>query len=223
METQEQIRATIAANITRYRKIEKMTQAELAARINYSDKSVSKWERGEGVPDIYVLTQLAEIFKISVDDLLAENVRKSASSQNFAYQQLLALFATAVVWLIAVLAFVIVQLTDAPFESMAYLSFIYAIPVTAFVLYCFSILWHNALMHGITTSVFVWGLILSLFLSFNIEKAWLIFLVGIPVQLMAILHTLIKFGVTSIDKIKQSLSGKPKAESTDEKKEDADD
>ena len=47
----------IAANLVYYRKLHNMTQAELAS-VRYSDKSISKWERGVGVPDIFVLSLL---------------------------------------------------------------------------------------------------------------------------------------------------------------------
>ena len=67
---QENVKQLIADNITYYRKKAGMTQAELAEKINYSDKAVSKWERGEGVPDVYVLCVMAEIFGISTDALL---------------------------------------------------------------------------------------------------------------------------------------------------------
>lgn len=44
--TEEMIKHTIAENISGYRKNAGMTQSELSEKINYSDKSVSKWERG---------------------------------------------------------------------------------------------------------------------------------------------------------------------------------
>jgi transcriptional regulator with XRE-family HTH domain len=62
------LRQQIASNMAHYRKLHNMTQSELAERINYSNKSISKWVRAEGVPDIYVLTLLAEVFHVSVND-----------------------------------------------------------------------------------------------------------------------------------------------------------
>ena len=59
-----------ASNIINLRTSQNMTQAELGAKLNYSDKTISKWERGEAIPDAYVLTQLAEMFGVSVDYLL---------------------------------------------------------------------------------------------------------------------------------------------------------
>ena len=54
------LRRTKAKNIAAYRKAHKDTQLDLARKLNYSDKSVSKWERGEGLPDVYILAQIAQ-------------------------------------------------------------------------------------------------------------------------------------------------------------------
>ena len=63
---------SISKNLIHFRKLSGMTQTELAEKINYSDKSISKWERGDGVPDIFVLTEIAEIFGVTVNDFLSE-------------------------------------------------------------------------------------------------------------------------------------------------------
>ena len=70
MENLEQI---VANNLTELRKEQKWTQAELAEKINYSDKSVSKWERGDALPDLKVLLQMAELFGVSLDYFVTEN------------------------------------------------------------------------------------------------------------------------------------------------------
>ena len=62
-----ELKLVTASNIIRLRTGRGMTQAELGARLNYSDKTISKWERGEAIPDAFVLTQLAELFGVSVD------------------------------------------------------------------------------------------------------------------------------------------------------------
>ena len=66
----EPIKSTIAKNIVRLRQASGMTQAELAAKLNYSDKAVSKWERGESLPDVAVLAQIADLFQVSMDWLV---------------------------------------------------------------------------------------------------------------------------------------------------------
>ncbi|MEG2453873.1 MAG: helix-turn-helix transcriptional regulator, partial [Clostridia bacterium] len=77
---QIELRQIIASNLIRLRKVSGLTQAELAQKINYTDKSVSKWERGEGAPDIFVLNQLAEIYKVTVNDIIG--VKKVTPNRN---------------------------------------------------------------------------------------------------------------------------------------------
>ena len=71
----EDIKPIIAKNITALRQGAKMTQIELAERLNYSDKSVSKWERAESLPDITVLKAIADMFEVPLDYLVRENLR----------------------------------------------------------------------------------------------------------------------------------------------------
>ena len=65
------IKSNIARNIQELRKARGMTQLELAERLNYSDKAISKWERGESVPDLYVLKQLADFYNVKIDTLIS--------------------------------------------------------------------------------------------------------------------------------------------------------
>ena len=76
MENLHEINANIVKNLTYYRKSAGLTQAELAEKINYSDKSISKWESGNGVPDIYILIQLAKLYGVTVNDLVYGDAEK---------------------------------------------------------------------------------------------------------------------------------------------------
>ena len=78
-ESDEKLRQLIAENIAYYRKLNGDTQAGLAEKLSYSDKSVSKWERGDGTPDIFILSHIASLYGITVQDLLREKkVAKNA-------------------------------------------------------------------------------------------------------------------------------------------------
>ena len=68
-----ELKLVSASNIIKLRTGAGLTQAELGARLNYSDKTISKWERGEAIPDAYVLTQLADMFGVTVDYLLSSH------------------------------------------------------------------------------------------------------------------------------------------------------
>ena len=77
------IKKNIAKNLVRYRNTAGLTQSELAEKINYSDKSVSKWERAEGTPDIFVLYELSKIYGVRVDDFLISDEDKLPEIKNF--------------------------------------------------------------------------------------------------------------------------------------------
>ncbi len=63
-------RKTIGSLIAALRKANGMTQKELAEQLNVSDKTVSRWERDEGAPDISMIVVIAELFHVTCDELL---------------------------------------------------------------------------------------------------------------------------------------------------------
>ena len=71
MEKIENLKSIITSNLIKYRKQAGLTQAQLASKLGYSDKTVSKWEREEGVPDIYILKEIADLYGITVNDLIS--------------------------------------------------------------------------------------------------------------------------------------------------------
>ena len=105
-----ELKDIIAQNIIELRKQNKLTQAELAEKLNYTDKAISKWERGESIPEISTLKRIAEIFNCTVDVLLTENatkeLKKYALPRNIIInQRIIAAAASMVVWCIATIAF----------------------------------------------------------------------------------------------------------------------
>ena len=68
----EDLKDVIAKNLVELRTEAKLTQLQLAEMLNYSDKAVSKWERGEAIPDIRVLVKIAGIYGVTVDDIVRE-------------------------------------------------------------------------------------------------------------------------------------------------------
>ena len=75
----EELKKIIAKNLVTYRKQAHLTQAELAEKVGYSDKNVSKWERAEGVPDVLVLHQLAELYGVTVNDFFVDHTVEQSS------------------------------------------------------------------------------------------------------------------------------------------------
>ncbi|MBP5467142.1 MAG: helix-turn-helix transcriptional regulator [Clostridia bacterium] len=178
-----------AQNLIKYRKALNLTQAELAEKLNYSDKAVSKWERAESVPDIYTIKSIADFFGIKVDVLISEP-RPDRPKVNYNLgkkRTILCLASTAIVWLVAIAFYAFIHIIS-PAITQTWLSFVYAIPVSAIVLLVFTSVWGKSLGNTIIVSVLVWSVILTVYLTLlhtlpaPPSMLWEIFLVGIPAE-----------------------------------------
>lgn len=194
----EQLKARIGSNIAYYRKQAGLTQAGLAEKLNYSDKAVSKWERGDSIPDVITLMQIAGQFHITVDDLLTDmealpedmgkleramtQVSEKALKRKANKNIILALSST-LVWFVALLIFVVLSTLDIPHSTLA---FLYAVPANAIVLLSLRSAWHDFRWNKALISAIVWGSLLSIYASvyaFVDFNAWKILLLGIPGQI----------------------------------------
>lgn len=191
MEDQDLARV-IGKNIMRLRKMADMTQLELAEKLNYSDKSVSKWEQGNGIPDVRILVQIAEIFNVSVDDLLHENKDKPVLPKKTRLLRRFIIMALSVglCWLVAVIGFVFPGII-APDLRDTWLAFLYAVPVSAIVVLVFSCIWGYKWVRIASLSVLIWTVLACVYftvLAAGVEasKLWLIFIIGVPLQLLAL-------------------------------------
>lgn len=120
---EETLRKNISQKITFYRKAAGLTQLELAEKLNYSDKSVSKWERGDGLPDITVLSNMAELFGISVDDFISSAAPKKPIKLTKKHTLVPAL-SVGLVWLTVTFIYFVLAVA-APDLSRKWLVFIY--------------------------------------------------------------------------------------------------
>lgn len=181
----ENLNLIIAKNICEYRKKCELTQSELANLLNFSDKSVSKWERGESIPDINVLMQMCKIFGITINDLTSEHKSYKLSSLLKRNKILIPIISAGLVWLVATIIFVSL-LIFAPQVPKKWLCFIYAIPLSSIVLLIFSWIWGKRWMRLIFESLITWTSLLCICLSVQ-KNVWYLMLIGIPVQILAIL------------------------------------
>ena len=192
----KELRDTIAKNICDLRTSAGMTQLALAEVLNYSDKAISKWERGESVPDIFMLKRIADYFGVSVDYLLEQDHSESIEEtiehhKSVARNRLIiSILATALVWLIATLAFVSMLIFAPDLALRPWLMFIYAIPTSATVALVFNSIWGRRKMNYPIISVLFWSFLLAVFMSLLIIlgiNVWPIFLLGIPGQIITII------------------------------------
>lgn len=188
--TEEILRTQLAGNLAYYRKRRGLTQTELSEMINYSDKSVSKWERGEGVPDVYVLSRLAEIFGVGVDDLLSARKHTRLGSAPVRQRWIIFLLSQALVWLVATVAFVCCLLFSSA-DLRFWLAFIYATFASAVVAVVFMHLWWNNGWRFLSVTYLIWSVAVSLDLTFRTPNIHLLYCIGAAVQVLAVLWYLL--------------------------------
>ena len=195
----DELKQTIANNLVTYRKQAGLTQQELATKINYSDKAVSKWERAEGIPDVFVLKELADLYGITVNDFLVEpNKPKKVKSKSFwAKRWLITLLSAGLAFLVATIVMVIWLLVDpsSPGNVAKYV-YLTAIPVSLIVVLVFSCIWGHLWQRCVVVTALIWTLCLLIHLALNIVTlayAWTIYLVGATLQLLVILWFLLAY------------------------------
>jgi transcriptional regulator with XRE-family HTH domain len=193
----EDLKPVIANNLVLLRKSMNWTQAELAQKLNYSDKAVSKWERGESLPDVTVLKELGDLFHVTVDYLLeAEHGKPGTSVQGAAHfikrnRLIITLLGACFVILIATILFVALQLYSLQHAARiwppSWMTFVYAIPAACIVLLVFNALWGRRKLNFAIISLLLWSLLLAAYLTFLGQGTWLIFVIGVPAQLIILL------------------------------------
>ena len=197
----EKLRKQIGGNIAAYRKNAGLTQAGLAEKLNYSDKAVSKWERGESIPDVLTLMALADQFSITVNDLIADpnalptdsdsrlekamtQVSEKALKRKANKNVILAL-STTLVWFVALLVFVVMSSLDF-LEAYSWLIFLFAVPANAIVMLSLRSAWHDFRWNKFYISTIVWGFIVAIHVSLLVVfryNFWKLYLLGIPGQI----------------------------------------
>ena len=187
--SEEKLREFFARNLAHYRKALGLTQSELAEKLNYSDKSISKWERGDGLPDLAVTAQLAEIFGLTVNDLIAEKPRRRLMTTR--NKIIITLLSMGIAWLVATILFFLCEIIF-PTIKVWWLFYIYAIPISAIVGIVFSCIWWKKIHLLASISTLIWSAALCVMLTVSIPKIYLIFIVAAVLQIMTILWFLIK-------------------------------
>ena len=191
----DDIRSTVARNIARLRREAGYTQLTLAEKLQYSDKAVSKWESGASIPDAGVLLEIARLFGVSVDYLLtgehptapavpAETAEQASASRRNRHI-FITLLSVALVWLIATAVFV--ALCFSPLSGALWLSFVWAVPVSFIVAIVFNSVWGRPRQNYLYISFLIWTLLAAVYLTLLSRNLWLLFVVGIPGQVIVIL------------------------------------
>jgi transcriptional regulator with XRE-family HTH domain len=191
----EKLKKQIGANIAAYRKRLGLTQAGLAEKLNYSDKTVSKWERAESSPDITVLIEIANLFGVTLDYLVkaehpeepgpsdlpegganlpekpvasAEDAKAPAQSPHDEIRynrRAIAYISESVAWIVAIFAFIITTLISKRVTSQ-FLYFVYALPIVLIVKLVFNSVWFNPRRNYLIVSLLMWALLAAIQITF---------------------------------------------------------
>ncbi len=190
----ENVKETIAKNLVELRKSHRMTQQDLAEKINYSDKAVSRWEHAETLPDIETLCKICEIYGVKFEYLLQKEQPKKnpyVVQKDVGNKIAITLIAIVSVWLIAIVGYVYASIS---LGNNSWWLFIWAIPASSLVCQACNRLWGKKFFSYILSSITVWSVILSVYIAIIDMNAWMIFLVGIPIQLIIVLSASIRSG-----------------------------
>ena len=186
------IKELVPQNLVALRKQKNLTQIELAEKINYSDKAISRWEKGEVMPNYEILEQLAEIYQVPFTYFFEEHELESNKANN---QKEINIYIAAilsmilVVWTVVVVAFFIIKnLTNVYY----FMLFVWAAPLTILAIKFGLARWFKDRFYIITSSLLFWTTLLAIYFQLFKLNLWSIFLLGIPVQLTIILIDFIK-------------------------------
>lgn len=189
----EEIKNTIAKNISQLRAAMGWTQLDLAQKLHYSDKAVSKWERAESIPEISTLISIADIFGVPLDSLVRAEYKPDKKPAPTRHKRrnhaIIAGMSILLVWFIALAVYVLAEIIPAQTASYHWLSFIYAVPLSMIVWLVFNSLWFNRRINYLIISLLAWSILAAVhitFLPFG-YNIWLIYMLGIPGQFIIIL------------------------------------
>lgn len=179
------IREIVATNLVTLRKRNNLTQVELAKKINFSDKAISRWEKGEVLPDLETLQNIAKIYGVNLSYIIEEHdIDENGLSKPTRNELLLHASSICVIWVFFTMAFVYLKLFH---DYIFWQAFVWGVPITAFYTLRFLKKWNSGKAKLWMRSLATWSLLASIYLQFLYLNLWLIFVVGIPVQLAIVI------------------------------------
>lgn len=188
----------IGKNLAELRRLKKYTQVDLGDILGYSDKAISKWEKGESLPGIDVLYTLCELYGITLDYLVHEGTyeekkmykKKDSSKVN---KIIIMLLSISLVWFLIIISFVYPYVING---VNLWILYIWGLPTSFCLILIFNWIWGKRKYKFFILSLFTWSFLTSIFLQLiylnQSYQVWAIFLLGIPAQTAIILWSQLK-------------------------------
>lgn len=188
------IREIVSENLSTLRRQSNMTQMELAEKVGFSNKTVSHWERGEVMPDLETVERLAEIYGVTVNDIVTRHEAddKMLGTEVVVQRRKKVTIMSLVLvslWYIALIFFVLANMAYGTYEWQI---FVFAVPCSALCIMVFCAVWGKKKHVVVTLSVFVWTLIAFLYINTYAYNLWMLFLLGAPLQVIILLGANLK-------------------------------
>jgi len=189
----ENIKTVFGSNLAALRTAAGMTQAELAEQLNYSDKAVSKWERGESIPDATTLKRVGELFSVSMDELLTDPDELKAQRETVyakvpteeekketrTKHRLIEGIVQSSVWLLAILVIIVLWIF---LKTIYWQVLVFMFPVSCLLAIIFTGIWgeHISIRNAFNVALFIVGLISVIYVIFRKYDPWQLYLIMIP-------------------------------------------
>lgn len=197
----EEIKFVIAKNIQELRNANSLTQLELAEKLHYSDKAVSKWERGDSVPEISTLVALADLFGVTLDYLVREkhDIPKKADKsfpdkRKKTNHAIITAMSLLLVGFIALLVYVFIDIISSNIHKH-WITFLYSVPAAMIVWLVFNSIWFNRRLNYLIISLLMWSILACIHITFLVFgiNIWQIYALGVPSQLVILLWSKLIF------------------------------
>lgn len=194
----EDVKTRVANNLVALRKSKNLTQQDVAKILNYSDKSVSKWEHADSLPDISILSAMCDMYGVTLDFLTHADAEREINalresehkkSAGIASNRIVIILMTVVaVYLVSSVIFV--YSTYYGNAQPIWQAFVWGVPVSCLFMLYYNRKWFRLKsLKVIILSLLTWSVILSAFLQFLPRTLWLLFILGIPLQIIILLGT----------------------------------
>src|SRR5574344_189572 len=191
----EKINEIISKNLVLLRKKNNLKQSDVAEKLKYSYKTISKWETGEIVPSVENLISICSLYQITLNEITTpldeESLKPIVQKKDYSKQNkiIISLLSVSAVWIIATIYFVYAKVI---FNYNAWRIFIWGVPISSIVGIIFSSLWGTKKLIYIMISILIWSLIASFYLQFLKYNLIPIFFIGIPMQIAVLLWSGLK-------------------------------
>jgi len=202
----DELKIVFASNLIKLRTAAGLTQAELGERLHYSDKAVSKWERGESVPDVYVLKSIGDMFGVSVDYLISGHDQwekpLEPGEQRVEYSRMfIVLVSIAGIWTLTVAEFVVAWLLG----YAHWIGFVAAVPVSLVALLVFNSVWFRGKNNMYIVMALVLCLVALVYFALFSYNFWQLFLIALPAEIVVVLSFQIRKKHKKREKTNKSL------------------